>query len=145
MLLFICILSGQTFVVLAQEEQSFIETLKDQPLLQQVFNNVHYEICTCMAYNQIGISILEEFNANKEDIERMKEIRNYLFKRELMIHRTDTTPSRIALEMGRLSSEMHNNMTNFSILLDKYGQLCKEISEDPEKRIIYWTTKKLDG
>ena len=57
------------------------------------------------------------------------------------MHRVDTTEARIELSMKTLRGEMRNDMTNFSILLKTYASLCKEVAEEPEKRIDYWTSK----
>ena len=57
------------------------------------------------------------------------------------MHRVETTKARIELSMETLLGEMHNDFSNFSILMKTYAHLCKEVAEEPEKRVDYWTNK----
>jgi len=139
----VCAVVLMTVVPVAQAEEklSFIESLKDQPALQKAFNEMHFEVCTCFAYYTIGIHGLEQSNAKAKDIAVYKELQRAMWEVAVMMSRVDTTEARIDLSMKALRDEMHNDMTNFSILLNKYSSLCKEVAEQPEKRIDYWASK----
>ena len=99
----------------AEEKLSFIESMKDQPSLQKAFNEMHYELCTCIAYYMIGTHALEESNAQSKSIAHFKELQYVLLERAVMMHRVETTKARIELSMETLLGEMHNDFSNFSI------------------------------
>ena len=52
------------------------------------------------------------------------------------------TNARIELATDKFIEELGGSLSNAAILINKYGRLCKEILENPDKRIKYRTDKK---
>ena len=61
-------------VAQAEEKLSFIESLKDQPSVRKIFNEMHSSLCACIAYNMIATHGLKESNADPKAIEHVEKI-----------------------------------------------------------------------
>ena len=112
-----------------------------------VLNNMQQDFTTCYCYFKIseeGISrnkgsSIETINKTSkaadlaltgafklgEDLNMMKE----------------AMATRIKMTFASLGNEMNNDYVNFSILIGKYGDLCKQLIENPESRMSYWMQK----
>ena len=50
--------------------------------------------------------------------------------------------ARVRLAFDKQRKEMHHDFSNFSILVLKYEEMCRDAIESPEKRLEYWLKKK---
>jgi hypothetical protein len=50
--------------------------------------------------------------------------------------------ARVRSAFDKQRKEMHHDFSNFSILVLKYEEICKDAIESPEKRLEYWLKKK---
>ena len=41
-----------------------------------------------------------------------------------------------------MMDEMKNDWSNWAVVVNKYGPTCKEVSENPVKRLEFWLHKK---
>lgn len=49
--------------------------------------------------------------------------------------------ARVALATETMKREMNRNWSNFSIINQKYGYRCLDLSNSPETRLRYWLEK----
>ena len=52
------------------------------------------------------------------------------------------TEARVELAFDEQRKMIDNDYSNFSILILKYADMCKEAMENPDKRLQYWLNKK---
>jgi len=55
----------------------------------------------------------------------------------------ETLIAKIELSMKDLKNQMGNDFKNYSILLNKYGQFCKDLVEKPDNRMKYWADRAI--
>jgi hypothetical protein len=51
--------------------------------------------------------------------------------------------AKIELNMKDLKNQMGGDFKNYSILLNKYGQFCKDLVEKPDNRMKYWADRAI--
>jgi len=64
-----------------------------------------------------------------------------LVEMSLAFSSAELTKARVELATKTMKREMSENWTNFSIINNKYGYPCREVSDDPESRARYWRDK----
>ena len=118
---------------------------KLSPVKTLAFNNFHHEMVKCLTYYIIGIQALKASDDEKEAAERQKVLDalnvRILTVGKLLGMKDETAPARMRMAARKQAQEMDNDFINFSILIDKYGEPCKTVVEDPDSRIEYWMTK----
>jgi len=75
-------------------------------------------------------------------IGQMKQLSESNLFFALKLSNKEVTEARTILEMKDQNNLIKNDFSNFSILILKYGELCKKLTENPEKRLQYWLDKK---
>lgn len=55
----------------------------------------------------------------------------------------ETILAKIELSMKDLKNQMNGDFKNYSIILNKYGQFCKDLVEKPENRMKYWADRAI--
>jgi len=55
----------------------------------------------------------------------------------------ETIIAKIELSMKDLKNQMDSDFKNYSILLNKYGQFCKDLVEKPDNRMKYWADRAI--
>ena len=55
----------------------------------------------------------------------------------------ETILAKIELSMKDLKNQMGGDFKNYSIILNKYGQFCKDLVEKPENRMKYWADRAI--
>ena len=53
------------------------------------------------------------------------------------------TIARLELDVKSMASEIGKDISNISILMNKYSNRCEEIMEDPDKMMNEWVEKIL--
>jgi NTP pyrophosphatase (non-canonical NTP hydrolase) len=117
---------------------------------KEVFNNVTDEYATCTAYFSIvseGLNRSNEFDSAKDYQKVMETSLSYAFVSAQEGRTTEMTgkvvSAKVELNMKSMTEEIGNDIGNISILMNKYGDRCKDIMEDPEKLMKEWTDKIL--
>ena len=123
-------------------EESYIESLPDGNM-KIALNNVHHEMAECAAYYR-----LSEAGMRKRGDEESISLANHQYKtliillqRANILHREETTIARMEMALKIMYEEMHDSWSNFSIVINKYTWRCKEVLENPEKRIRFYFDK----
>ncbi len=55
----------------------------------------------------------------------------------------ETILAKIELSMKDLKNQMNGDFKNYSIILNKYGQFCKDLVEKPENRMKHWADRAI--
>ena len=55
----------------------------------------------------------------------------------------ETILAKIELSMKDLKNQIDGDFKNYSIILNKYGQFCKDLAERPEYRMKYWADRAI--
>ena len=55
----------------------------------------------------------------------------------------ETILAKIELSLKDLKNQMGGDFANYSIILNKYGQFCKDLVERPENRMKYWADRAI--
>ena len=119
---------------------------KPDPVKTLAFNNFHHEMVKCVTYYIIGLQPLKARGGDEKEAAEGQKVVDALRVRILSVGRLlgmkdETAPARMRMAARKLAQEMDNDFINFSILIDKYGEPCKTVVEDPDSRIEYWMTK----
>lgn len=112
-----------------------------------VLNNLQQDFTTCYCYFKISE---EGISRNKgTSLKTIKETSRaadlaltgaFKLGEDLNMMKEAMT-TRIRITLASLGNEMNNDYVNFSILISKYGNLCKQLIENPETRMNYWMQK----
>lgn len=104
-------------------------------------NNFSHELVICAAYYSIGAEGARR-TGDKRASETSQQVSDVLLERALKYSRQETVLSRFQLALEEQANLIHRDYANFSILMVKYKDLCKQITEDPQSRLDYWRQKK---
>jgi hypothetical protein len=126
------------------------ENLKPEEIMKIINNNISHEYTTCAAYFTIVSEGLRRSSKYKE-AEMYNKHRDMALQYALISASTGrsqemaekVTASRFELETKSLLAEIDNDISNISVLLNKYGSRCKFAMEDPEKVMEEWKEKIL--
>ena len=108
---------------------------------ERAIANLANDFAQCSAYYSMsaeGIRRTGNEALASKSLEASKIAYNYSVK----FSNRKVTEARIILAVDEQRKEMDHNYSNFSILILKYGEMCKEALESPEKRLQYWLDKK---
>lgn len=118
----------------------------------EIFDNVSHEFVECASY----FSIVAQGLRNRGDMtvaEKYVQASDTAVKYAVMAapkNRTSemalkVTLSRFELGLKSMLKEIDNDVSNISILSNKYGYRCKDAMENPEAMMEEWGNKVLDG
>ena len=103
--------------------------------------NLASDYATCSAFYIIASEGLRR-TGNDNTAEQSMQASGRAYEYAVQLSNQKVTQSRIILSVEELRREMDHDFSNFSILINKYGELCKEILQSPENRMKYWLEKK---
>jgi hypothetical protein len=107
---------------------------------ERVKSNLSTDYAECAAYYMISAGGVKELN--KELEKKSNSLALKMFENSILFSNEKTAKSRVILYMEEQKKEMDYHYSNFSRLMLKYGNFCKELYENPEQRIKYWHNKK---
>jgi len=117
----------------------------------EIFDNVSHEFVECACY----FSIVAQGFRNRGDVtvegkylQASDTAVNYAViaaqKSRTSEMARKVTLSRFELGLKSMLKEIDNDVSNISILLNKYGYRCKDAMENPEAMMEEWGNKVLD-
>lgn len=117
-------------------------------IMNEVTNNVSEEYCTCAAYFMIVSEGFKRSNRLKtaqqySDVSKAASEAAFEFAKHSRTSEIagKVTSARIEMSTKEMVDEINNNIENISILMNKYGNHCKNIMEDPDSITYEWTNK----
>jgi hypothetical protein len=82
-----------------------------------------------------------QFESQNMDASSFKQSGEFAYMLAAKASNDKVTQARIELDVKAMMKEIDNNWSNGAILINKYGESCKEIIENPEGRLEYWLSK----
>lgn len=104
----------------------------------QARNNFAHESATCAAYFLLASTAP---GLDEQTTAGLYQRYMGLVEMSLAFSSAELTKARVELATKTMKREMSENWTNFSIINNKYGYPCREVSDDPESRARYWRDK----
>ena len=130
---------------------SFAETKKKSNIIktnegliaEYVLKNMQQDYTTCYVFYKIGAQSVIKSNENSNLVEGIEASSNTSLKLafetgELVNMTIEKMKKKVNLEIKKQLIIIKNDDSNYSILLNKYAKLCKNIIEGKKKRIAYW-------
>ena len=118
---------------------------KLSPMKTLAFNNFHHEMVKCLTYYILSIQGLKASDDEKWAAEGQKVVDaltvRILTVGKLLGLKDETAPARMRMASRKQMQDIDNSLINFSILIDKYGEPCKTVVENPDSRVEYWMKK----
>ena len=108
------------------------------------YANVHDETMECLMYYEMSaIALQREPNADKEFIETLEQVNQILLLQiEALIiitgMKVEASMATMRLISRKMMQEINNDFVNFTILIEKYADLCKVVYENSDSRIRHW-------
>jgi len=103
--------------------------------------NLANDFAKCSAYYIYGAAGVRK-TGNEKTAKRMEEAAAVAYDYSVKFSNQKVTEARITLALEQQRKETDHSFSNFSILILKYSEMCKEALEVPEKRLNYWRNKK---
>lgn len=125
-LLFICLVYTQTLY--AYDEKRAI-------------SNLASDYSRCASYYLIAKEGVIK-TGKKEIAEQFDKPYKLSFMTAVRLSNVKVTEARVELSVKSQMKEMGKNYSNFAILINKYGEFCKQLINNPDKRLKYWLKKK---
>jgi len=99
-------------------------------------NNVHYEMCTCIAFYAIAQECVQKSGLDLgAEVAQVKEVKEHLAKLALQMDRAsgmteDATASRVLTEKAQMQTMIRHNCGNMSLLAVRHTSRCKQVVEN---------------
>jgi hypothetical protein len=103
--------------------------------------NLASDFAQCSAYYVIAAEGIRR-TGDEKNVTKLMEASQRAYDYAVKFSNQKVTEARIQLAFDEQRKEMDHNYSNFSILILKYGNICKEALESPERRLQYWLSKK---
>jgi len=121
-----------------------------EDIAKEINNNISYEYITCAAYFFFSSEALRR-SGDLETAAKYEEYRNSAMEFALIAAKKGRTQemaekvtmARLDLEMKSMLNEIDKDVSNISILINKYCDHCKEIMENSDRMMSEWTDKIL--
>ena len=122
----------------------------NREIMREAANNVSSELVECGAYFQITSEALRRTGrtASADSYEASSDLALNRAFDAAQIGRTSQMAEKVTLARYELSvkdmiAEIDNDMSNISILLNKYATRCKMVIERPERIMEEWGNKAM--
>jgi len=108
---------------------------------ERAIANLASDFAECSAYYIIAAEALRRIA--KEDLaQKALEVSDRAYAYAIKFSNPKVTAARVRLAFDRQRKEMDHDFSNFSILILKYGEMCRDVLESPAERLEYWLEKK---
>jgi len=122
------------FLFLATGLLSFVPAHAYEP--DQALSNFASDLATCTAfYSLIGEGLKKQ---NPDLSASLLKSASVTYSMSVSASNEDVTIARAQMYAKSMSEEVEGDMSNMPVLMARYSEMCKEIIEDPEKRMDYW-------
>ena len=105
----------------------------------RAISNLASDYATCSAYYSLMAYGSEN---NKDARSNFNKVAQYAFFAASKLSNKRVTESRIELDIKAMMKEIDYSFSNGAILINKYGEYCKGIIDNPKARLQYWLDKK---
>ena len=128
--------------------QTFAET-KEEKRAKYVLLNMQQDYIKCYSFYKIGAEYVRKSNGDPEIIKGIEKSSDNSLKLahdtgEIMEMSSDEMSKMVKSEMKKQLNQISNDFNNASILIEKYAQLCKNLTENKKQRISFWEKKAIN-
>lgn len=107
---------------------------------ERASNNLAHEFAECAAYYSITSEIISR--TKPEAAKQFDAAAESAYMGARTLTNKKVADARVEMAIKSMSKELDNDISNFSILLNKYSDNCQEAVTDPEARMNYWLKKE---
>ena len=104
--------------------------------------NLASDFAECISFYVISAEGLRRSDADVTLIQRADQAASAAYDFAVSLSNVDVTQARAELSMKEQRKLLMGDFSNFSILLNKYGEFCQQIIEHPEERLEYWLERR---
>ena len=122
--------------------------LKADAMSDYIFTNLQMDFTDCYAYYKISEEGVKRSNSDIKDdaVARLAEAaeRSLLGAHKIgssINMKLEAMTARAELSLKDMTKQMGADYANISILIVKYGDMCKDLLNDPKNRVEYWRAK----
>lgn len=108
---------------------------------ERAIANLASDFAECCAYYIIAAEALRR-NAKEDMAQKALEASDTAYFYAIKFSSPKVAAARVRLAFDKQRKEMDHDFSHFSILILKYGEMCGDALESPEKRLKYWQEKK---
>lgn len=102
-------------------------------------NNFAHELAECAAYFML---VSQAPNLDKQASQKLWDTGMSPSVLSAQLTSEKLALSRVELAMKTMKRETDGKWDNISIINNKYGYPCQDLTKDPESRLEYWLNKK---
>lgn len=107
----------------------------------RALNNQAHEMATCAAYFMLVSKVLSNVN-DDETSKSYLESSGYALKLSIEMSDKELTEARLEMSLEEMSAKIGGKGERISILFPDYAVQCKDMLNNPYKRLEYWINKK---
>ena len=130
-------------VLFLNSSNAFSDAINDY-----IFTNLQHDYTNCYCYYKISEEGVKRTKTSLKDeaVEKLAEAaeRSLMgaFKvGEALNMKQEAMTARVKLSLESMKKEVDEDYVNISILIDKYGYMCRDLINDPKSRVDYWRQK----
>jgi len=130
---------------------SFAEVIKTQEekRADYILTNMQQEYITCYIFYKIGAEAVRKSKGETDIVNGIEKSADNSLKfafetGEILNMSTEVMSAKVKEEMKSQRNEMQNDYNNASVLLSKYGLMCKNLIQNKKQRIDFWEKKALN-
>lgn len=97
-----------------------------------IMSDLASEFSVCSAYYGV---LSQGVKNNPKMKRRMQDMSVYAMEFSVNLSNLKVAMARAELDAKQMMKEMNNNYSNGAIIINKYGEECKSLLEEPEKRV----------
>ena len=127
---------------------AFAET-NEEKRAKYVLENMQNDYIQCYNFYKIGAEYIRNSKGDSDIVDGIEKSSDTSLKLvyetgEIMGMTTEEMSSKVKTEMKNQLNQINNDFNKAALLLEKYGQLCKNIIEDKKQRISFWEKKAVN-
>ena len=108
---------------------------------ERAIANLASDFAECTAYYIIAAEALRR-DAKEVMAHEALEASDRAYIYAIKFSSPKVAAARVRLAFDKQRNEMHYDFSNFPILTLKYGEMCRDALESPERRLEHWLKKK---
>jgi len=102
--------------------------------------NYAHELAECSAYYKLASDGFAA-NGDTEKAGTLLDLAKLAFVMSVELSNVDVTNARVGLAISSQTELVSGSYSNMSILINKYGELCRVAVDESESRMNYWLQK----
>ena len=130
-------------VLFLNSSNAFSDAINDY-----IFTNLQMDFTDCYSYYKISEEGVRRSKTSQKDdaVEKLAEaaersLMGAFEVGEALNMKLEAMTARVKISLEIMKKEVDEDYVNISILIDKYGYMCRDLINDPKSRVDYWRQK----